>query len=110
MALSEYSLASLVPNTICGGVPASPGQYSTPRVEGLPEGSWNAQISFPVAASIATTREYGVEMYMSPLMTSGVASLDANPEPPRPRPRPVGAGVGGAGVGDVAGGAGGFMR
>ena len=27
-----------MPNTICGGVCASPGQYSTPRVDGLPDG------------------------------------------------------------------------
>ena len=38
-ASSEYSLPSLEPNTICGGVCASPGQYSTPRVDGLPDGS-----------------------------------------------------------------------
>ena len=56
LAFSEYSLASLVPNTICGGVLPSPGQYSTPRIDGLPEGSWNAQTSFPVVASSATTR------------------------------------------------------
>ena len=37
-ASSEYSLPSLEPNTICGGVCPSPGQYSTPRVEGLPDG------------------------------------------------------------------------
>ena len=38
-ASSEYSFASFEPNTICGGVCASPGQYSTPRVDGFPDGS-----------------------------------------------------------------------
>ena len=55
-ASSEYSLPSLEPKTICGGVCASPGQYSTPRVDGLPDGSRNAQISLPVVGSSATTR------------------------------------------------------
>ena len=35
-ASSEYSLPSLDPKTICAGVCASPGQYSTPRVDGFP--------------------------------------------------------------------------
>ena len=39
LASSEYSLPSLDPKTICAGVCASPGQYSTPRVDGLPDGS-----------------------------------------------------------------------
>ena len=34
LALTEYSLPSLEPKTICGAVCESPGQYSTPRVEG----------------------------------------------------------------------------
>ena len=79
----------LVPKTICGGVWASPGQYSTPRVEALPDGSWNAQTSLPVVGSSATTRLYGVLMYITPLTTMGVVSLAAKPEPPRPRPRPA---------------------
>ena len=32
------------------------------------------------------TREYGVAMYIMPLMTSGVTSLELKPAPPRPRP------------------------
>src|SRR5262245_6105567 len=55
-ASSEYSFASLEPKTICGGVVPSPGQYSTPRVDGFPEGSWKAQISLPLVGWIATTR------------------------------------------------------
>jgi hypothetical protein len=47
-------------------VRASPGQYSTPRVEGFPDGSLNAQISLPVAGSSATTRLYGVAMNIVP--------------------------------------------
>ena len=58
----EYSFASLVPKTICAGVVASPGQYSRPRVDGLPEGSWNAHFSLPDVGSSATTRAYGVDM------------------------------------------------
>jgi hypothetical protein len=37
-AFTEYRLPSFDPNTICAGVRASPGQYSTPRVEGFPDG------------------------------------------------------------------------
>src|ERR1700679_3226357 len=59
-ASSEYNLPSLEPKTIWGGVRASPGQYSTPRVAGELDGSWKAQISVPVVGSTATTREYGV--------------------------------------------------
>src|ERR1017187_8993499 len=66
LAFSEYILPSLEPKTICDGVFASPGQYSTPRVEGLPVGSGKDQISFPVAGSRATTREYGVVRYITP--------------------------------------------
>jgi hypothetical protein len=57
LASSEYILPSFDPNTICGGVWPSPGQYSTPRVAGFPEGSWNAQRSWPVVGSTATTRK-----------------------------------------------------
>ena len=88
-AFSEYNLPSEEPNTTCGGVCPSPGQYSTPRVEAPPDGSVNAHISFPVAGSTATTREYGVERYIVPPITSGVTSLARKPDPPRPpRPRP----------------------
>src|SRR5262245_30513347 len=76
-ASSEYSLPSVDPKTTCGGVCASPGQYSTPRVEGFPDGSLNAQISLPVVGSSATTRAYGVAMYIVPPATSGVTSLVA---------------------------------
>src|SRR5437588_33803 len=68
LAFTEYSLPSLDPKTICGGVFESPDQYSTPRVEGFPAGSWKNQISLPVAGSRATTREYGVDTYMIPSM------------------------------------------
>ena len=43
---------------------ASPGQYSTPRVDGLPAGSWKFHISLPVVGSSATTRPYGVVRYI----------------------------------------------
>jgi hypothetical protein len=36
--------------------------------------------------STATTREYGVDKYIVPFATSGVTSLELNPDPPRPRP------------------------
>src|SRR5258708_30637591 len=62
-ASNEYNLPSDEPKTICGGVCASPGQYSTPRVEGFPDGSRNAQISLPVVASPATTRSDRVPRY-----------------------------------------------
>src|SRR5215212_1002401 len=58
----EYRFPSFDPKTICGGVFASPAQYSTPLVDGLPDGRRNDQISLPVAASTATTRAYGVAM------------------------------------------------
>src|SRR5260221_4273153 len=77
-ASSEYNLASLEPKTICGGVCASPGQYSTPRVDGLPEGSRKAQTSLPVVESTATTPEYGLATYIVPPPTTGVTSLDAS--------------------------------
>src|SRR5258707_11770071 len=76
-ASSEYNLPSFEPKTICGGVCASPGQYSTPLVEGFPEGSRYAQSSSPVAESTAATRLYGVARYIVPFTTSGVTSLDA---------------------------------
>src|SRR5580704_7482615 len=65
-ASSEYNLPSLEPKTICGEVRVSPGQYSTPRVDGPPEGRGNAHTSLPVVGSTATTREYGVERYIVP--------------------------------------------
>src|SRR5262249_52486674 len=86
-ALSENNRPPPVPNTTCGGVWASPGQYSTPRVEAFPDGTLKLQASLPVVESSATTRPYGVVMYIRPSTTSGVVSLDANPEPPRPPPR-----------------------
>ena len=91
----------------------SPGQYSTPRVEGLPasRGTWKTHVSLPVVGSSATTRPYGEEMYITPLTTIGVVWLGAKPEP-RPRPPRPGAG-GGAGAGAAVpagtGGAGGLM-
>src|SRR5262245_50533510 len=88
LASREYNLPSLEPKTICGVVLASPAQYSTPRVEGPPAGSWYVQISLPLVGSMATTREYGVDKYMTPSITNGVTSLDRNPDPP-PRPRPL---------------------
>src|SRR5579862_2993861 len=101
-AFSEYNLPSEEPKTICGGVCASPAQYSTPRVEGAPEGSWKAQISLPVVGSKATTREYGVDRYMVPAITSGVTSLARKPDPPRPRPRPPWADAGASPSGPAA--------
>src|SRR5580700_6382352 len=92
-ASTEYNLPSLEPKTICAGVRASPGQYSMPRVEGALEGSWKAQISFPVVGSTATTREYGVDIYIVPSMTRGVFSLGRKPDPPRPRPNCAPSGV-----------------
>src|SRR5437763_6823842 len=76
-ASSEYNLPSFDPKPICGLVCASPGQYSTPRVDGLPDGSLNDQISAPVLESSATTREYGVVMNIVPSTTRGVTSLEA---------------------------------
>ena len=38
-ASSVKSLELVVPTTSSGGVVASPGKYSTPRVDGLPVGS-----------------------------------------------------------------------
>src|SRR3954471_8586186 len=106
-ASTEYSLPSEDPNTICGGVCLSPTKYSTPRVDGLPDGSGNAHFSLPVAGSSATTRPYGVETYITPLMTSGVVSPDANPLAPPPRPpRPCG---GASPASAEAADAGGFM-
>src|SRR5690349_6577869 len=87
-AVSENNRPPPVPHTTCGGVCASPGQYSTPRVEALPDGTRKFQTSLPVVESSATTRPYGVVMYIRPSITSGVVSLDANPDPPRPPPRP----------------------
>src|SRR6185295_4133022 len=58
----------------------------TPRDEGAPAVTGNAQISFPVIGSTATTRPYGVDRYIVPLTTIGVTLLPLNP-PPRPRPR-----------------------
>src|SRR5262249_58331760 len=72
LASSEYSLPSFEPKTICGAVCASPGQYSTPRVDGFPDGSLKIQSSLPVVGSSATTREYGVAMNIVPPATSGV--------------------------------------
>src|SRR5207248_1995451 len=66
LAFSEYNLPSLEPKTICGWTFASPAQYSTPRVAGLPAGSCHDQISFPVVGSRATMREYGEARYMVP--------------------------------------------
>src|ERR1700693_552648 len=63
-ASSEYSFPSLDPKTTCAGVFSSPAQYSSPRVEGFPDGSGCDQNSFPVTGSSATTREYGVVIYM----------------------------------------------
>src|SRR5277367_1493683 len=93
-ASTEYSLPSLEPKTTCAAVLPSPAQYSTPRVDGLPEGSLKAQSSFPVVGSTATTREYGVERYMIPLMTRGVSQLGLKPDvEKRPRPPPAGSGL-----------------
>src|SRR5215469_6936291 len=56
LASTEYNLPSPEPNTTCGGVLESPAQYSMPRVETELEGRRNAQSSFPVVGSSATTR------------------------------------------------------
>src|SRR5687767_13785445 len=55
-AWSENRRPSLEPKTICGGVFASPAQYSTPRDAGTLDGTWNTHISLPVLESRATTR------------------------------------------------------
>src|SRR3954447_10407836 len=94
LASIEYSFPSPVPKTICAGVFPSPPQNSTPRVDGFPDGNWKAQSSCPVTGSTATTREYGVAMYMTPLRTSGVSPLGRKPEPNWPRPpRPAAGGA-----------------
>src|SRR5215475_9162985 len=75
-----------------GGTEPSPGQYATPRADVLPVGSLYSQISFPVSASRARTRP-PAGRYMTPLITTGVASgltvgTAAAPRPPPRPPRP----------------------
>ena len=74
--------------------PPAEQKISNPRVDGLPDGSLYDQISLPVTGSTAATREYGVVMYIKPLITSGVQLLGRNPEPNMPRrPPPPATGV-----------------
>src|SRR5207244_1736450 len=102
LASNEYSFPSADPNTTCAGVVPSPLQNSSPRVEGLPDGSGYDQISLPVTGSTAATREYGVVMYIRPSIASGVFPLGRNPEPNMPRRPPPPPPAGGSGVSPTA--------
>ena len=67
---------------------ASPGQYSTPRVEGLPAAAGRPRPPCPSSGRAPRRGRRAWLIYITPLTTSGVVSLAAKPEPPRPRPRP----------------------
>ena len=67
-------------NRMRGGEPPSPGQYATPRRDGVPPATGRCHSSSPVTGSSATTRS-AAGMYMTPSTTMGVA-CERGPPPP----------------------------